>query len=704
MQESHSQNPSGTEEGPGDIDDEVWGNTRGEEDNDQEASPPQVQVKPTMTPTTKPSASARIDGRQVKGSTDIVDVIQRRGVALKRIGSELVGLCPFHKDSHPSLSVNAEKKLWTCRACGKGGSQIDFVMLSDGLSFNDALMRIAEESVGHAPPRRPPMVVERTATRTPPLLPTAIYRYTNAAGTVVGIKKRFEPAGSRKLFTWSHPDGSSGQPDAAKGLVYNLPAVVDAIRTGRTVLVVEGEKCVDKLTSVGLVATTNPDGAGGGWKPAHSEHLRGADVVVLPDNDEVGRRHAANIVRLLEGKAKSVRVCELPGLPEKGDVVDFLEQHTPEELTAALLPPQPELPEPMPLARIPPAPRIPLELLPDVVRAFVEAEAEMKAVEPEMVAIPALVALAGAIGKDARVNVGNGWEERACLWGLVIAPPGSTKSAAQEAAIRPLRAAEKKRGERLRDVFSAWQTASKRAFAVERGWERAIEAATKEGKAPPERPAEAEQPTKPPTHRIVASNGTAMKLAEMMFEGSRGLTLVLDELSDFLENMSRGNQQGTDKPFFLNTHVGTPIPIDRLGRGEVPVDDPYLSIIGGIQPKKAKELLRAGDDGLFERFGLMAYPTETPTWRPRKPQGSRALDAYARVIDDLVATDWDRDRPIQLSPGAAELFATFDERLGQARCRGEWPEEQAGFYGKATGLVARLVLVCHLTELSLIHI
>ena len=154
--------------------------------------------------------------------------------------------------------------------------------------------------------------------------------------------------------------------------------------------------------------------------------------------------------------------------------------------------PEPELPDPMPLSRIPPATPLPLELLPDVVRGFVEVEAELKAVEPEMVAIPALVALAASIGKDARLTVSAGWVERACLWGVVIAPPGSTKTAAQEAAIKPLRAAEKARADRLRCRHDAWNEASKRASAVERGWERAVENAAKDGKPPPYRPTAAE--------------------------------------------------------------------------------------------------------------------------------------------------------------------------------------------------------------------
>ena len=52
-----------------------------------------------------------------------------------------------------------------------------------------------------------------------------------------------------------------------------------------------GEKDVDNLVQLGLTATTNPMGAGK-WQESYSEILKGANVVILPDNDEPGRNHA----------------------------------------------------------------------------------------------------------------------------------------------------------------------------------------------------------------------------------------------------------------------------------------------------------------------------------------------------------------------------------------------------------------------------
>lgn len=106
------------------------------------------------------------------------------------------------------------------------------------------------------------------------------------------------------------------------GLVpYRLPELLASVPSC-LVFVVEGEKDVDNLIARGFVATCNPMGAGK-WREELSGHLAGRSVAILPDNDAPGRDHAQHVARSLHGKAKEVKVVELPGLPEHGDVTDW---------------------------------------------------------------------------------------------------------------------------------------------------------------------------------------------------------------------------------------------------------------------------------------------------------------------------------------------------------------------------------------------
>jgi hypothetical protein len=117
-------------------------------------------------------------------------------------------------------------------------------------------------------------------------------------------------------------------------LLYNLPEVIEAVNAGEIIFIPEGEEDSNTLRRLGLVATTNSEGAGK-WPDHLAEDLQGARVVILPDNDAQGRGHATKVIRSVFPVAAWLKRLELPGLTEKGDVSDWLKAgHTKEELLA----------------------------------------------------------------------------------------------------------------------------------------------------------------------------------------------------------------------------------------------------------------------------------------------------------------------------------------------------------------------------------
>ena len=159
----------------------------------------------------------------------------------------------------------------------------------------------------------------------------ATYDYCDEAGALVFQVLRYEP----KTFRQRRPEGSgwSWSVKGVRKLPYRLPELL-AAPTDASVFIVEGEKDADRLAALGLVATCNAGGAGK-WKKEHSEFLRARRVVVLPDNDEAGEKHAQQVERSLRGIAAEVQTLVLPNLPDKGDVSDWLDAGgTVEELVA----------------------------------------------------------------------------------------------------------------------------------------------------------------------------------------------------------------------------------------------------------------------------------------------------------------------------------------------------------------------------------
>ena len=82
---------------------------------------------------------------RVQQANDIVDVVGEH-VSLKKKGRELVGLCPFHEDHRPSMNVNPVKQIFKCFACGAGGDVLKFIQMREGLTFPQAVERLAERA------------------------------------------------------------------------------------------------------------------------------------------------------------------------------------------------------------------------------------------------------------------------------------------------------------------------------------------------------------------------------------------------------------------------------------------------------------------------------------------------------------------------------------------------------------------------------
>ena len=80
----------------------------------------------------------------VKERADIVDVVGEH-VVLKKKGREYVGVCPFHDDKSPSMTVSPAKQFYYCFSCGAGGNAIKFLMELQRNSFSDVVLELARK-------------------------------------------------------------------------------------------------------------------------------------------------------------------------------------------------------------------------------------------------------------------------------------------------------------------------------------------------------------------------------------------------------------------------------------------------------------------------------------------------------------------------------------------------------------------------------
>ena len=250
---------------------------------------------------------------------------------LKRVGVEHVGPCP-QCGGDDRFAVNPKEGVWNCRGCGVGGDVIQLVQHLDGVGFIGACAKLTGEP--------PPKANGKDRAGEARMIVVAEFPYENEDGSVAFAVERVEFQNTdgvyvlnkdgrrKKSFRQKRPDADRPgawlwNVDKVAPVPYRLPELIEAIAADHVVFVVEGEKCADTLRGLGAPATTNAAGAGK-WEVELSKYFTGADVILIPDNDDAGFKHIQDVGTALSGVAKRIRVLMLPGLPAKGDVVDWL--------------------------------------------------------------------------------------------------------------------------------------------------------------------------------------------------------------------------------------------------------------------------------------------------------------------------------------------------------------------------------------------
>lgn len=270
----------------------------------------------------------QIDKHEVLDRLDIRGFYQGELPELRGQGDEMNAPCPFHDDQGRHFYANAKTGFFKCQRCNAEGDVFRFFQDRHGVDFKAALFELAKRvglSNGNGNGNGQKRQEKGGDDHARPILAnkTAFYHYKNEQDQYVFTTVRFEEPGKKKTFRqWCYDFERKEYDQTIKGVrlvPYNLPDVLQA----NEIFLVEGEKDVESLRVLGLVGSCNPMGAGK-WKDDYNGHFAGRHVVILEDNDDPGREHGAMVAKALYPVAASVKVVDLPDLPEKGDVSDWI--------------------------------------------------------------------------------------------------------------------------------------------------------------------------------------------------------------------------------------------------------------------------------------------------------------------------------------------------------------------------------------------
>lgn len=640
----------------------------------------------------------------------ILSALRQRECNPKQSGSGWSARCPAHEDKSPSLSVSEGddgRALVRCHA----GCETGDICSALGLELSDLkppddttrATRKAKPSSASKPPKTYPTadaaVAAMTARRGEP---SAMWTYHDVDGEPGGIilrwdkpdgKKDIRPV-SRRGDVWVH----AGMPEPRP--LYCLAELPDAER----IYVFEGEKAADAARSIGLTATTSAHGSQSpgkaDWRP-----LAGKDVVILPDNDDPGRKYANDVAAILAklSPTATVRIVELPDVPDKGDIVEWIndcpgDAAEPDELRRQieqLVEQEPAAAPERPVAAIERFQPFPTDALPEPIRGFVASGAKAIGCDSSYLALPLLSALAAAIGNTRRIQLKRGWTAPAIIWTAIVGESGTMKTPAFKLVMKPVR-------ERQRKALKVHAEKMKNYEADLAHYQKDFSQWKRDKKAGVEPPA---CPEAPQAVRYVVSDTTVEALAPLLLSNSRGVLLARDELAGWIGSFDRyaGGKGGADAAHWLSMHNGESIVVDR--KTGIPrtiyVPQASVSVTGGIQPTILHRALGVEhrESGLAARLLLTCPPRKPKRWT----EADIAPDAeaeLARLFDRLFelepsVDDEDDTHPVVVGLTGDAKSAWTEYYNGHAEEQIELSGELSAAWSKLEEYAARLALVIH---------
>jgi hypothetical protein len=561
-------------------------------------------------------------------------------------------------------------------------------------------------------------------------LPDGTYwEFTSPAGEVLYVQRHkreyYRKVGEDRWVTYR------GVLDDIAQVLYRLPELIDGVRAGKTVYHLEGPKDVETARKrLGVVATTS--GSTSSWRPEFRTHYTGADVVVIPDSDAPGRKYADTVARDLLRVARSVKVVELPGLDEGGDLTDWVDAgHTSEEFFALVeespaYGPEEEVPwpEPVPLEiKLPSVQPLDELMVPEPLREWVlDTSRRMDNAPPDFAAAAAMVVAGALLGRKVGVRPkrNDDWTVIPNLWGGLVGLPASMKTPTLNQVLRPVKRLAAEARERhevtLKEheldmmVLTAERTALKKK--LEATAKKVVSDDASRGDLDGIRAdlEDLEEPD-PPTPRRYTTNDTSIeKMAELLMDNPDGLLLYRDELTGWLRSLDKAGHEAA-RAFYLEGWNGDGShEVDRIGRGSLFVKALCVSVLGGIQPGPLSSYVEGAfddgesADGLLQRLQVLVYPDrgrfEPTDLSPDLDARDRAHNVFKGLaeldVEKFVGHalgEFEEVPYLNFGNGAQEVFNDWRAAFEGEVVAGDYPAALESHFLKYRSLFASLALV-----------
>ena len=659
--------------------------------------------------------------RLLKTLAGLSEIILMEGIILARSVAGRIGFVSSMIFPRPAGAI--------CNQCGDGkagGGMADgFAVLAwlTGLGFGELLQEVAEylgvdqkphtATQGAAKDRSKKKTYRKYSTaeeaiksieRDPKLGPrSASWTYRNKTGETVGYVVRWDTANGKTIGQYPVvvTGGMLGAMEDPRPL-YRLPEVLGS---EGSVYICEGEKAADAAVSIGLNATTSSGGSAAAHKTDWTT-LAGREVVILPDDDKSGRKYADKVAKTLTSldHPAMVKIVELPGLPEAGDIVEWIaDQDTTdaeklrsriEKLADAADQWQP-VPKTTKKTGIEFEP-FPVDILPEPICGYITEAAEAIGCNPAFIATAILTALAACVGNSRKIELKKSWREPCVVWSALVGDASTLKSPALDSATISVQEIENANIQAWTKELQEYERDKTEYDADLADWKRG---GRKKGEPQPE------EPLKPVAERIIITDATIEALCSRLAENPRGLLLLMDELAGWIGSFDAYRSGGgKDRPHWLSMHGARPVKVDRkTGNTLLYIPHAAVSVTGGIQPQTLQRIMTSEffESGFMSRVLFAMPPNPVRQWNDADiaPDRQAELKSIMQRLLDLADPDPDTGeiicKNIPLSPEAKTVWISFFNQHATEQ-RQIMDESLTASWGKLEGYAARFALLDHL--------
>ncbi len=332
----------------------------------------------------------------------------------------------------------------------------------------------------------------------------------------------------------------------------------------------------------------------------------------------------------------------------------------------------------------------PIEVFHPIIRNLITELQQKMNYATEYTSAAILSACSTAIGSQFKVEVKrNTWHEKCNLYVIIVGIAGSTKSHPLSFAFDPIHARDK-------DAYKMYQLDLKE---YKENQER-----SKDDKEKGQE--------KPVYVKSVISDFTPEALAMSHSNNPKGMTIVVDELKGWLNNFDRYNSGGEEQ-MYLSLWSGKSWLIDRKTQEPIRIDDPFVNVIGTIQPKLIQDFAKGdkSDNGFLDRM-IFAWPkTEQPNLWNNKEVDELHLKNYDLLIQNLFDLNKSIEPETQeTNPERDSIILTFNKQAKEYLFHWQNKEEtnlldrdnnyEKSIFAKIQNYAIRFCLILHLQDIA----